>query len=271
MLDHMDTKAPKSSSGDIFLKLHNPTDNAAEFVKHTCHRRGKALRRYRNTWYRWEGPSYHKLDIEAAQVEVRRFLESGVYLTFGAKDDAGNTQREKHAFKPTSRDVSELLSALVARCEVRVDDQINAPDWLPGALPDQKAHRPEDILSCANGLLDVTTGELLPHSANFLTMNSVPFDFDREATCPQFDTFLDQVQPGSVSVRPSDEEFAELPAELQDRQNRRDGTLEAMFYLISGDNSQEKAIQFVGRKRSGKGTLGFLARKLVSEKNIVGF
>lgn len=255
---------------DIVITLGAPSDNAKVFCEHRSGK-GQRLIRYRNTWYLWRGPDYRKLDKEAVDAEVGLFLENAVYAVPMKDEDGTKIGDERRAFKPVLRDVSEMVAALMRRPEIRVREEIKAPFWLPHADADQTTHRAEDILSCANGLLNVNTGELLPHSPYFLTMNSVPFSFDPDANCPLFDAFLDENQPGSRADFPTEEEYAALSSEMQDAQNWREAILEALFYMISGDTSQEKAFLFIGRKRAGKGTLAFILGKLIGEDNHVGF
>jgi len=64
---------------------------------------------------------------------------------------------------------------------------------LSGALNNLRAltdsrfdDRPTGYIHCLNGMLDVRSGELLPFNPEFKSRNQTPFNWDEEATCPNF-------------------------------------------------------------------------------------
>ena len=48
-------------------------------------------------------------------------------------------------------------------------------------------------LSLQNGLFNLETGELIPHTPDVFTTNLLPYDFDPNAECPRFLQYLDEV------------------------------------------------------------------------------
>ncbi len=56
---------------------------------------------------------------------------------------------------------------------------------------DTEAH----LLNCANGIVDLRTGELLPHSPEHRVMLQTTVAYDPAADCPKWDAFLARVQP----------------------------------------------------------------------------
>jgi putative DNA primase/helicase len=249
------------------IKPRAPYDTAETFCRRRAGKADQALIRYRGTWYKWNGVNYRKLDAEAVRAELWEFLASG---KVEVKDpESGETTKRK--FRPEPRDVTNLYDALMARGEVRVSEAVHAPEWLPGAsiVSGCRTHRAGDLLACPNGLADLITGELLPHSPFFLTMNAVDYDYDPAATCPRFDKFLDEIFPGSVAERPDD--FDEWSDERKDVQQRRELVLEIFGYLLSGDTRQQKLFLFMGKSRSGKGTLARVLRRLIGETNVTGY
>jgi len=46
---------------------------------------------------------------------------------------------------------------------------------------------------------------------------------------------------------------------------------EVFGYLISRDTRQQKIFLFIGKPRSGKGTLARILRRLLGEQNVIGF
>lgn len=75
------------------------------------------------------------------------------------------------------------------------------------------AARPEDfdreawLLPCANGTLDLRTGELHPHRREHMLTRCTPVVFDHAAQCPTWDKFLARVLP-AADVREYVQRFA---------------------------------------------------------------
>jgi len=104
-----------------------------------------------------------------------------------------------------------------------------------------------DVVNVLNGLLDVTTRTLSPHSADFLSPVQLPVNFDPDARCPDWDKFIAEVFPGDA------EAIAwEIPA-----------------WLMTPDTSIQKAVLLMGDGANGKSTylrafLAFLGRQNVA-------
>jgi putative DNA primase/helicase len=163
-------------------------------------------------------------------------------------DAEGAVTRVKQAFSPNIQREREVLNAL--KNLILVDATLEAPAWLPGADAEQREHDPADIFSFHNGLFDLRTEELLPHSRAFLSLNTVNYDHDLEAKCPDWETFVHQVFPDV------DEEDMRV-------------TLQQMFgYFISNDTRQQKIFANLGRRRSGKGTTAFIIEHLLGPANV---
>jgi len=125
------------------------------------------------------------------------------------------------------------------------------------------------LLACSNGLVDLITGYAHRHTPYFLTMNAVDYAYDPDAECPQFDQFLDEIFPGSALQLPED--FDDWPDDRKDAQQRRELVQEIFGYLLSGDTRQQKLFLFLGKSRSGKGTLARVLRRLIGAANVIGF
>lgn len=63
------------------------------------------------------------------------------------------------------------------------------------ALVDSEDARINQVkyLTLQNGLYDLDSGELIPHSSDIFTTNLLPYDFDPLATCPRFIQFLQEI------------------------------------------------------------------------------
>jgi len=104
-----------------------------------------------------------------------------------------------------------------------------------------------DVVNVLNGLLDLTTRSLSPHSADFLSSVQLPVKFDPAARCPAWDRFISEVFPGD-----SEAIAWEIPA-----------------WLMTPDTSIQKAILLTGAGANGKSTylravLAFIGRQNVA-------
>lgn len=198
------------------------------------------LHHHRGAFYEWNGSAYPELDIQQVRAEIYRFLNSSARSVKDA--DAGNWK--KVPLKPNTNLVNNVTDAL--RAAVLLAPSIAAPAWLDGTA----GPKPDELISCANGLLHLPQGVLLPHNPAFFTHNSLDFGFDADAPPPAaWLAFLDQLWG-------DDSESIE--------------TLQEIFgYCLGADTAQQKAFLLIGPKRSGKGTIARVLTKLVGEENAV--
>lgn len=100
-------------------------------------------------------------------------------------------------------------------------------------------------LNLRNGLLDVRTRKLSPHTAQFLSTVRIPVSYDPGADCPTIKKFLSEVH------RPDDIPLVQ----------------EEFGYILIPDNTLQKAILKVGPGDNGKSTELNLERALVGKDN----
>ncbi len=91
---------------------------------------------------------------------------------------------------------------------------------------------PLDVVNVANGLLNIDSGKLLPHSPNHLSPIQIPVRYDSHATCPAWDKFVAEV----------------FPADAQDL------AWGIVGYLMVPATSIQKAILLFGEGGNGKST-----------------
>ena len=103
-----------------------------------------------------------------------------------------------------------------------------------------------DLINLENGLLNVWTGEVLPHSPNFLSTLRIPVQFDVQAGCPNVEEFLGEVFPADA----------------------RELAWELLGDLLTPDRSIQKAICLVGEGGNGKGVFSQLAVRFVGPENV---
>jgi putative DNA primase/helicase len=234
------------------ISREQPLQTAAEFHRTS----GERLRRYRHTWYRWEGTNYRMVSSEEASVDITTFLASGV-------DPTGEQ------FHPKPGDVSATLQMLMRHPPAIIKPTVPLPGWLPEATDAERDHDPLDLISCKNGLVDLRTDGRIPHTPHLLTTSTTSYDHRPQAKRKRFEKFLDEIFPGSAAARPED--FDNWDAEKQEPQLQRELLQEVFGYLISRDTRQQKIFLFIGKPRSGKGTLSRILRRLLGEQNVIGF
>ncbi len=118
--------------------------------------------------------------------------------------------------------------------------RLDTPELLIGHEP------PCDLLNVRNGLLDLSTGELRPHTPEFLYPVQIPVVYDPCATCSEIDRFISQVFPDDAQ---------ELAWDILG-----DG--------LTPDRSIQKAILLTGEGGNGKGVFLALYVSLLGRKNV---
>lgn len=102
----------------------------------------------------------------------------------------------------------------------------------------------EPLLCVENGVVHLSTGELLPHSPHYLMSSRFAVQYDPSATCPTFDTWLAE----STTIRGRDQS---------------DVLLDVCSQILDFTRLPEKSPFLFGPTRSGKSTFLELLRKLV--------
>jgi putative DNA primase/helicase len=119
--------------------------------------------------------------------------------------------------------------------------RLDTPELLIGHEP------PCDVLNLKNGLLDIQTGVLRPHTPEFLYPVQIPIDYDPTAASPDIDRFLSEVFPEDAQAL----------------------AWEILGDSLTPDRSIQKAILLMGEGGNGKGVflalyINFLGRRNVS-------
>ena len=99
------------------------------------------------------------------------------------------------------------------------------------------------LLNVQNGILDLRTGELLPHSPEHLMTKIAAVDYNASAQCPSFQQFIGGVTCSRV----------ELVTYLQ----------ETLGYSLSGDMSLQCSYWQIGAGANGKSTLNNTLQKVM--------
>ena len=180
---------------------------------------------WRGGWMAWKTMHWAEVDVAELRQAVYATLSDAVYLHV-TKDG-----EELRAWNPTRHKIVNVLEALAA--VVQLSRDIDPPSWINPHSAESDAGQ---VISCHNGLLDLTTRILHGHSPALFNLVSVPFDYDPHTDEPV--EWLDFL----ASVWGDDRDSIAL---LQ----------EYFGYILSGRLDMQKALLLVGPIRSGKGTI----------------
>jgi len=213
-----------------------PMDSALAFIerRHTVAGR-RVLCFQGGTFYGWTGTHYAEATREELSAQVWRFLHSAFK----------QGKNGVWPFNPTTAKVGDVVTATGAACQMPASTR--APSWLEvGAYP-----APQGIVACANGLLDLSTGQLRASTPAFFTLNSLPFAYEPNASEPaEWLGFLNTLWPSDPDSR---------------------DTLQEIFgLLLTAETRFQKAFLLVGPKRSGKGTIARVLTCLLGQDNVCG-
>ena len=197
------------------------------------------LRHWRGGFWQWTGPHWAELEGDELDASAYRYTEDAVWL----KDD------ELVPWAPTRHKIGDLLGAMKA--VAHTESSVTMPSWSTMVRDGGDASTGDVIVSCSNGLLDVTARTLQPHHPTYFNGVSVPFAFDPAAPAPRgWLRFLDELWPNDSAAI--------------------DALAEFFGYVISGRLDLHKVLLVIGPTRAGKGVIARILKTLVGLRNCAG-
>ena len=229
------------ASGHIILSDKNHVSRARKMRR--IHRPN--LQHYRDDFMDFDSGAYHVVADGVINAETWTFLDKAKAKR---RDGRGkDAVLEIVPFQPNQKSVSETIAALKA--VAHLNPKLEPPCWL-----NSQSDLPASVLiAFPNGLLDLRDKTLHPLDANFFTTAALGFDYVAHAPKPiRWLKFLDEIFAGDDK----DEQIA---------------AIQEMFgYMMIPDTSLEKAFLLIGPKRSGKGTILAMLRKLLGTGSTAG-
>jgi len=216
-----------------------PLNHAKEFLnsEFNCEE-GFTLTSYGGDMFQFKGTHYEDIESATVRAHLYNFLD---------KCKKYDRKMNLIPFNPNASSVSGILDAIQAATHLPNTANTRPPVWLDGYGRDKPD--PAKLVSLQNGLFHTEENVMIPHSLGFFTLNSLPFAYDPDATCPTWLAFLSDLwgdDPDSII------------------------TLQEMFgYILSGDSSQQKFFNLIGPRRSGKGTINKVLVSLLGQHNTV--
>lgn len=191
-------------------------------------------------WLVWDGKRW-AVDEANVMRQKGKMMARTLYLQAGRVLDSGLAKAlEAHARK--SESYSAITSALGQAATER-----GIPT--PASDLDQQPF----LLNCLNGVVDLREGKLLPHDREFLITKLCPFEYDPEAKCPRFQSFVEWAMGGNPE------------ADLTEHTTRLVAFLQRAFgYSLTSDVTEKVIFILHGEKgNNGKTTLLTLFRNLL--------
>jgi len=180
------------------------------------------LRNWKGQWVEYNGNKYIQLLIERVRGDVYRFLEDKKYPRTDAKGGITITP-----YKPTRSKVSDILDACCQWCPIGEDP----PVW----LDDKENFDPVDLIVFENGILECNHNILKPPTPKYFSFTALPYPWEKAKKPEVWLNFLNDV-------------FNKDPERIR--------LLQQWFgYNLVPDMGLERLMVFVGRPRSGKGTV----------------
>jgi putative DNA primase/helicase len=181
---------------------------------------------WRGDFYLWQGTRWDPIEVSVIEHWIYQQAEHAKYLFVDAKG-----VESMKPWAPSKKRVGDVAHALGV-----------------GVL--QRFGEADHALATTNGVLDVATRTLLPHSPKRFNLFSLPFAYDPHAEAPTWAAFLESVLP-------------------QDQQ-AKDFLAEWFGYVLSARTDQQKMAALIGERRSGKGTVARVLTAMAGQPNVAG-
>jgi putative DNA primase/helicase len=186
-------------------------------------------------WLLWNGKTW----IEDKKKQIERIAIKTFREIFGeaAKEDDMARRNELMKWAQSSEKSSVFLNS-ISRAEA----------MLP--ISQEELNTDRYKLNCLNGVVDLKTGELLPHDRNFYMTKNTHIEYDPNASCPTWIAFLESImkdEQGTVKQ--------ELIEFLQ----------KAIGYTLTGDTSEQVAFFLWGTGRNGKSTFINIVKEMLGD------
>ncbi len=229
----------KPENARPLLNPQAPYAIAGEYIHRHCMVGADCvLWHWQGQFYRWGGLVYETVPDELMRGQIYNFLNDAV-------KKAGEVL---HPFQPAPRHVNEVIDSLRSRLALGTECQ--PPTWL------STRKSATDWIVFQNKVVNVLTEETRDLTPDLWVHSALGFDWDPDAECPVWETFLAEVFP-KPNAQGVDEESVQFLEEF-------------MGYCMTEETKFQKGAMLIGPKRSGKGTISRVLQQLVGNPGYVG-
>ena len=199
---------------------------------------GYGLTSYGGDLFEYHGTHWTEIEPDGLRSQIYKLLGKAFKQT---------NKGDLVPINPNTSIVNNTIDALRGLVYLKHTEDTSPPIWFDkfkASMPDASK-----MVSVQNGLYYITDSVLLPHSLGFFTVHSLPFNYDANATCPNWLAFLKDV-------------FGEDIQSIE--------CVQEMFgYVLTGDMKQQKFFNLIGPRRSGKGTINRVLTSLLGQHNTI--
>lgn len=206
----------------------------------------RTLLSWRGGFMRWHETHWSELDTAELRSRIYDTLGEADYL-HPIREKGYVVDEERRPWTPDIRKVANVIEALAA--VGHLSSEIDPPAWID--LHSAAETAAGQVVSCKNGLLDLSSRTLHAHSPALFNLVHVPFAYDADAPEPAM--WLEFLR----SVWGDDLESIAL---LQ----------EYFGYILSGRLDMQKLLMLIGPTRSGKGTIARALTQLIGRGHVAG-
>lgn len=234
-----------SMPGNIVLNPERTKRSAEMFVcLHHIRNNIQTLYYWSGDFYTWHNNAYRLISETRLRAEILSFLDAA-YIEINRK---GVIALEPFPAKKSH--VDNVIDAL--KGIAYLDSNTSVPCWLGGdPMP---VSDPSMILFGKTRNLDIVTMKVFDASPEWFNFNAIDIDYEdidmSLSRCPRWDEFLHEL--------------------FGDDAESKLTLLMFMGLLLIANTKFQKAMLVVGPKRSGKGTIARIVRKLVGDINLCG-
>lgn len=186
-------------------------------------------------WLIWNGKHWHE--------DSKRQIEAITAKTLRAIYGEAKATEDKYQ--------SKLLHDWAKKCErrsIRINSILDVRPMVSVKKKELDSH--SFLFNCDNGVIDLKTGELLPHDRDLLLTKISPIKYDRNAECPNWKAFLE-----SIFKTHTGEADHELINYLQ----------KAIGYSLTGVTKEQVMFFLFGNGRNGKSTFINIIQDLLGD------
>lgn len=164
-----------------------PPPSAPYLVAHQLYRRhlsrdGLAhLAAWRGGWMAWRTTAWTEVDVAQLRSSVYTALSHAVYPVTVRLPKGKGAVVELRPWNPTRFTILNVLDALAAI--VHLSSDIDPPSWVNGHVTSAESPASQ-MISCRNGLLDLSTRTLSEHTPALFNLVSVPLEYRADVAEP---------------------------------------------------------------------------------------
>jgi putative DNA primase/helicase len=182
------------------------------------------------SWLVWDGKRWAVDDTSELKRKAYNTVRA-IYAEASAHNDEGKRKvLAKHAVKSEARS--------------RIENMLHLAKPFVPIQPDDLDREPM-LLNVANGTIDLTTGDLLPHSREHLITKLIDSSYDPKAECPNWEKFIDMVTGGDKELA----HFLQL----------------AVGYTVTGRTDEHCLFFLYGTGQNGKTTFTETIRRMMGD------